>query len=468
MKGMRAGEGGAALLTVLSVLAVLGIVTALLLERARPNLQAWSREAQDLQALYVAESGIAHQLYLERYSDSADPEMGKPGKDSLAIEPDPLAGPEEASADSFVFRLDAALGIPEVTVDRSRAWLDISSRAVFRGAKASVSARFGKALDDSVFGAALTLDNAEPLEPFPGGAIVGSIRLKTPIQGFPTEPYPAGFSVLAYTAQFTDKKYHVFENALVKQLAAEGVTTGNGSFDPRHPPDFKRGKEGDLIHALGQVEIRNDDDETWVIRGPGRIIAEYEIRVKGLVRFENVSLISGKDVTLEDSVSGEGFSVYARGSIFVHGRCHAEIEAVAGKDIILQDKSQTAPGSVLLSVGQGKVAKGADTLNAIRIVNEAVARGFLIAGGANGRVVLGTALNRVEGVVMAQSVWLAGSVEGPVLAGKLLCDGTNTRNCLGTGRIDRSRLPRDFIQPLELGPQDRRSYRFRLLEWKRI
>ena len=74
----------------------------------------------------------------------------------------------------------------------------------------------------------------------------------------------------------------------------------------------------------------------------------------------------------------------------------------------------------------------------------------------------------VEGVVMASAVWLAGEVRGTVLTQKLLCEGTNTRNCLGPGRIDRSRLPSNFVQPLQLGPQDRRKYEFKLMEWKRL
>ena len=40
-----AGQGGAALLTVLTVLAALGIAVSLLLERAQPGVKAWSREA---------------------------------------------------------------------------------------------------------------------------------------------------------------------------------------------------------------------------------------------------------------------------------------------------------------------------------------------------------------------------------------------------------------------------------------
>lgn len=469
---MRAGQKGAALLTVLAVLAVLGIVVSLLFDFARPGVKAWSREAARTQALYLAESGIGHQLYLERFSDSAEPSFG-PAKaaDSAAAAAElvkagaafgnPAFG---ADQDTFVFRFAPHLETPDVRVDRTRAYLDMISTGVFKGEKAVVKARFGKALDDSIFGPALTLDNDAPLEPFGADQVYGSIRLRTPSPGIPSLAWPPGLSVQAYTSEFTDKKYHALESSLQKKLSEEGHESGNGNFEPDDPPLFE-GKK-DLCFPLGKVELRNDDDETWVIRGPGRIFADGEIRLKGRIRLEKVQLLSAKDITLEDSVTGEENSFYARGSIFLHDRADIELEAVAGKDIVLRDRAQTRSGSVLLSVGGKQAAKGADSLNAVRIVNEARARGFLIAGGANGRVALATPQNRVEGVIMAGAVWLGGEVHGPVVARKLLCEGTQQRNCLGPGRIDRSRLPGDFVQPLQLGPQDRRAYRFKLMEWK--
>ncbi|MDB5049719.1 MAG: hypothetical protein JWO30_2790 [Fibrobacteres bacterium] len=457
-----AGQSGAALLTVLSVLTVLGIAVSILIDRTRSDIKPWARETETTQAVYAAESGIAYQLYLERFSDSAEPSFGIPK------ETDPKADPflkPLAPTDTFVYRMDTSLGTPEVRVDRTRAFLDITSKGKYRAAEATVFARFGKALDDSVFGPALTMDNSEPLEAFPADRIFGSIRMRTPSAGIPSVPWPQGFSMAAYTAEFTDKKYYALESSLQKKLGEEGGVSGNGNFSPSDPPDFV--KSENIFFPLGRVELVNNDDRPWVIKGPGRIFCEGEIRVKGLIRLENIQLLSGKDITFEDSITGDGISAFARGSVFIHDRCRLGIEVVAGKDIILQDKSQTTLGSVLLSVGNKHAAKAGDTLNAIRIVHHAVARGFLIAGGPNGRVALATPENVVEGVVMAASVWLAGEVRGPVLTSKLLCEGTNTRNCLGTGRIDRSRLPSNFVQPLQLGPQDRRLYTFKLMEWHR-
>jgi hypothetical protein len=465
------GQEGAALITVLAVLATLGIVVALLLEGTRPGIKAWAREADEMQALYLAESGIGYQLYLERFSDSAEPAFGPAlGKDSLV---DFLS--LEAPRDSFAFRLDTGLATPDVRVDRTRSFLDMRSTASHNGQKVTLQARFGKTLDDSVFGPALTLDNDVPVEPFSREQVNGTIRLRTASPGVPSLPWPDGLSLDAYAAQFTDSRYYALESALQNQLSAEGGESGNGYFDPDDPPDFAAGK--DIVFPLGKAELRNDDDdETWVVRGPGRIYAEQEIRIKGNIRLERIHLLSARDITFEDSVSGAEITVYARGSVFIHGRCHMEVEAVAGKDIILRDRSQTAVGSVLLSVGSGQAGKkggkpgtkGPDSLNAIRVVNQARARGFLIAGGANGRVALATVQNRVEGVIMAQAVWLGGTVHGPVLAKRLLCEGTQARNCLGPGVIDRARLPVDFVQPLQLGPEDRRTYRFKLMEWKRL
>ncbi len=456
-----AAENGAALLTVLSVLMVLGIAISILVERTRGDIKPWAREVETTQALYTAESGIAYQLYLERFSDSADPSFGKAAEDSAA---DPFVKPA-APTDTFAFRLDTGQAAPEVRVDRTRAFLDITSTGRYRNAEVTVSARFGKALDDSIFGPALTLDNSMPLEPFPPESIFGTIRMKIPAAGVPASPWPQGFSISAYTAEFTDKKYYALESSLQKKLGETGGESGNGNYSPSDPPDFK--KPGGISFPLGRVELINTGEETWVLKGPGRIFCEGEIRVKGLIRMENVQLLSGKDITFEDSVSGEGNSVFARGSVYIHDHCRLGLEILSGKDIVLRDKAQTTLGSVLISVGNKNAGKSGDTLNAVRVVNGAVARGFLIAGGPNGRVVVGTPQNLVEGVVMASSVWLSGQVHGPVLTGKLLCEGSNVRNCLGGGKIDRSRLPANFVQPLQLGPQDRRQYVFKLMDWKR-
>ena len=459
-KCLRARQRGAALLTVLTVLSALGIVVALILHQTRPGVKAWGREAARMQALYLAESGLGYQLYLERWSDTTDPAFGPAAvEDSLAPR-DAFAAP----ADSFVFRFDPSLGTPDVRVDRSRAFLDMVATGDYRGEKAVIRARFGKALDDSVFGPALTLDNDTPLERFGGDQVRGYVRLRTPSQGVASLPWPAGLSVSGYTSEFTDRKYNALESSLQQQLSEAGSANGNGEFDPGHPPDFQARK--DRVFPLGKVELRNDRDETWVIRGPGRIFAEHEIRVKGRIRLEKVQLFSGTDITFEDSVTGEEVTAFARGSVFFHDRADLEIEAVAVKDIILRDKAQTRAGSVLISTGGKGGKKPGDSLNAVRIVNEAVARGFLIAGGSSGRVVVGTPANRVEGVIMASQAWLGGTVLGPVVAGKLLCEGTGQRNCLGPGRIDRAGLPRDFVQPLQLGPQDRRNTRFKLMDWK--
>jgi type II secretory pathway pseudopilin PulG len=465
------GQSGAALLTVLVVLTVLGIAVTILMDRSRGDIRPWARESENAQALYAAESGIAFQLYLERYSDSAEPSFGKGAEAEAEAEkaakgnPDPLLGGAQAPTDTFSYRLDTLSAVPEVRVDRTRAYLDIVSKGRFRNAEATVTARFGKALDDSVFGPALTLDNTEPLEPFSAGQVIGTMRMRMPSPGMPSVPWPQGFTTSAYTAEFADKRYGALESALQKKLGEQGGEGGNGNFTRTDPPVFPAG--GDLFFPLGRVELVNHDDEPWVLKGPGRIFCDGEIRIKGLIRLENVQLLSGKDITFEDSVTGDGISAFARGSIFFHNRCNLGIEAVAGKDIVLRDRCQTNLGSVLLSVGNRHLTKGADTLNAIRIVNEAVARGFLIAGGANGRVALATQANIVEGVVIAAAVWLSGEVRGPVLTRKLLCEGANRRNCLGPGRINRNLLPANFVQPLQLGSQDRRLYVFKLMEWKR-
>lgn len=462
-------QSGAALLTVLSVLGVMGILVAMIMSQGRNDIGPWAHEIEKTQATYLAESGIAYQLYLEKFSDSAEPSFSP--KKTNEIEPEPIAedpgklGLLNAVTDTFQFRLDTLLHQPSVNVDRNRAFLEMTAIGKYRNTEVTVHVRFGKALDETIFGPALTLQNPLPLEPFPPEQIKGDLRLKLPIPAVKSLPWLDSLNVLSYASTFTDSKYNGMEALLQKKLSAEGGEWGNGNFSPKDPPQFS--KTGDLVFPLGQVEFVNDEDKTWVIKGPGRIFADGEIRIRGLIRLENIQLYSGKNITFEDSITGSDNTVYARGDIYLHDRCNLGLEALAGRSIVLRNRSQTALSSVLISVENSAKQKGPDSVNAIRVVNEAVARGFLIAAGINGRVVLGTPLNVVEGVVIASSVWLAGEVRGSVLTQKLLCEGTNTRNCLGAGKINRSLLPPNFVQPLQLGTQNRRLYNFKLLSWQR-
>lgn len=468
----RRPQSGAALLTVLSVLVALGVVVSLVADRMRGDVRPWVSEAERTQALYVAESGLAYQLYLEKWSDSSEPSFGPPAPEDSGRADSGLGFGEPgarlgrlAPTDTFLFRMDTALATPQVKVDRSRAYLDMRSIGKYRGAEVTLRARFGKALDDSIFGPALTLDNDLMVEPIPADRVKGLMRIRTPAPGMSTLPFLKGFSVVRYAAEFTDRMYYAADAALRKHLSDTVKAKGNGHFTPREPPRF--GPDGSLAFPLGQVDFINDGEKTWVLKGPGRIYCDGEIRLKGNIRLVGIGLFSGKDVTFEDTVTTEETSVFARGSIFVHDRCRLGIEAMAGKDIVLQNRSQTDAGSLLLSTGgKGPPQHAGDTINAIRVVNEAVARGFLIAAGDRGRVAIAGPANRVEGVIIASSAWLAGEIDGPVLARMLLCEGTNSRNCLGPVRIFRDRLPRDFTQPLQLGPQDRRAFAFRLMDWK--
>ncbi len=461
-KRLMPGQDGAALITVLSVLICLTIIVALLMQSSRRGVNPWARESARAQAGLIAESGIAYQLYLERFSDSAEPDFGKP--DSLTA---PAAGLSATApaADSFLFRLDSSLAVPEVRVNRARAFLEITSVGRYRGEEDTLVARFGKALDDSVFGAALTLENGIPLEPIRSEQVIGPIRLKTPSPGIASFPWYGGFSVVTYAAEFMDKKYNRLESLLEKKLAEEKGESGNGNFTPSHPPGSE--KDTAMRFPSGGVELVNDGRTVWNVTGPLQIFSKADIRVRGLIHLNNVELYSGQNITFEDSVSGGQITLYARGSIFIHDRCQVEMDAVAVKDIILRDHSRAESGSVLLSVGKASQPAKVDSLNAIRLVNQATAEGFLIAGGANGRVVVGTAENRVDGVVLAPSVWLGGEVNGPVVAQRMICDAAGIRNCLGPGRIDRRKLPAGFVQPLQLGPGNRKSAVFKLLDWRR-
>jgi hypothetical protein len=110
------------------------------------------RETRHRQAFYLAEAGMALQLHRERYFDTAR----GPG--------DPTAA--QLALDTIRFFLDSSLTPPDVAVNRERAFLEIRSSAAVGPETVTVMARFGRALDRDMFGAALTLANDANMIPF--------------------------------------------------------------------------------------------------------------------------------------------------------------------------------------------------------------------------------------------------------------------------------------------------------------
>ena len=59
---------GSALLTALAVITLAGILVTTMFNRSLRGLKHWDNERKSLQALYLAESGIAHQLMFQASS----------------------------------------------------------------------------------------------------------------------------------------------------------------------------------------------------------------------------------------------------------------------------------------------------------------------------------------------------------------------------------------------------------------
>lgn len=462
-------QAGLALPAVLAILAALIALAALVLQRNRSQVHPWIKARDALQAHYIAEAGLAHALYLEKYAEAPDTlarDSGSQSKDpggSFGFSSS-LASSVDTAA-PLVFRTDTSLALPEVTVNRDGPYLEIQSKASHGAEAVEIKATFGRALDETAFGPALTWENETPVAAFQASQISGHLRLKTPTPGVAALAWPANFSVSGYAQTFASEHFSRAEAELNKALAKEGGQSGNGHFDSRHAPDFAR-YGGELSYARGQVDISGGLFDTLHIRGPGSLFSQGEIRVRGKVRLTDVTLASEKDIIFEGEVSGEGLRVYARRNLSLLGKCRIEMQGLAGGDIHLRDEAQTVGASLLMVMAGTNPKKGADSVQAIRIVQSASAQGFLLAVGQGSRVVMGGEANRVHGVILAEEAWLAGIIEGAVAVRTLRCAEGGPPQCLGPVRIFRSALNPRFLQPLALGPKDAENLNYQLLSYE--
>jgi hypothetical protein len=435
---------GFALPTVLAILTAFIVMAAILMQRTRMSLSPLIQNHQRVQALYSAEAGLAWGLYLKKF-----------GKNQAPAD----------SAPELKFRTDSSLTLPEVEVDDSGSFLKIHSIAQYRGEKVHITAQFGRALDPLLFSGALNWENDAPVQPFGQSRVEGAVFLKTPTPEVPSSPWPAGLSISTYGKEFAENLFRVQESDLVAALAEENGESGNGYFEARKQPDFSKGK-GRLRYPLGHVEITGGAFDTVVIRGPGKIFAHGDIRVRGKVKLVDVTLGSEGKVLFEEDVSGQGVQAYGRNGVVLMGQCQLELQALSGSDIHVRDKAQTVGNSILcVMAGVGSAKKG-DTVQAIRIVNEAKASGFLMAIGSGSRVVIGGEANRIRGVVLAEEAWLAGTIEGAVAVRNLKCSEKGPPLCLGKVHILRSALPPTFLQPMALGPQNSANMVFKMLSYQ--
>jgi hypothetical protein len=471
----RLSEAGIALPLVLAVLAALVALAAIIMQRSRGGMTPWVRAKSQTQAFYLAESGLAWALYQERYKHAPDSSLGDSSKTKSGVSDFIASGNTQSDTlQNLYFKLDTALALPEVQIDRSKPFLEVNATGTSGKESVKIKAQFGRALDAQIFGSALTWENDSIVTPFSQSQIRGGICLKIPTPGITSSVWPEGLSIQSYAQEFATDLFRQADAALSTALAKEGGEAGNGHFEIGHLPDFTS-HDKEYRYPLAQVEFVGGAFDTLVVRGPGAFYAHGEIRARGKVRFENITLASEGDIILEGEVSGSDVNAYARKNLTLMGRTSVEIQGLAGGDIYLRDDAKTINHSLLLilaaSNATGKTPKAGkapkqDSVHAIRIVNQARAEGFLLALGQGSRIVMAGAANRVRGVILAEEAWLAGTVEGSVAARTLRCAEKTPPRCLGEVLIDRLALPKSFLQPLRMGPADAKHLQFQLLSFQ--
>jgi|GEM_PF-2238686 len=455
------GQAGFALPVVLGVLAALLALAALTLQRNRLDRAPWLRVRDKIQAQYLAESGIAWALYQERFGRTES----KPKADSLEFS----SRIDVDTAENLFFTLDTGLYLPEVDVDRDKAFLEIHARGYQGRDTVKINASFGRLLDPELFQAALTWENDTLVQPFPSGQIKGSVRLKMPLPGMASEPWPGNLSTQNYAESFVSDLFYSADAELREALAKPGSESGNGYFEPWNHPDFPA-HEGAYRYPLGQIEIAGGAFDTLIVQGPGAFFSHGDIRVRGKVKLDGILLASEGNIVFEGEVHGKNNRLYAKKNISLMGRSRVEIQAQAGGNIFLRDEAEAVGQSLLMIQSQGKPDTGkntqADAVQAIRIVNSAKVQGFVLALGPQSRVVMAGAENRIQGVVLANEAWLAGEIWGSVAVKTLRCGEKMPRQCLGPAVIDRSALPTGFLQPMRMGPMDAKHLQFKVLSYE--
>ena len=104
------------------------------------------------------------------------------------------------------------------------------------------------------------------------------MRIRKPAPGMATLPFLNGFSLTQYAGNSPI--------GILRGRRGNAEPSGRLGRDQRQrpfhaaePPKF--GKAGFLSFAMGQVDLINDGMDTWVVKGPGSIYCDGEIRVKG-------------------------------------------------------------------------------------------------------------------------------------------------------------------------------------------
>jgi hypothetical protein len=328
-------RGGALAIVIPALIAVLTLVL-LFIRSLSPDGALAARHHSWRQAYLIAESGVWFSLYEQRlaFGKAADKKTDSNSTQGISW---------TAPPDSLSFLLNPDLIPPERRASLKGGWLEILSTGEHRDKQVSIHARFGRALDPTAFGTALTLYNDSGSIPLSPLQVRGRVRLKTPQPNWESEPL-ADQGLLHYADAFVEDRYQRLESRLREALALEGHDAGNGRFDSYHAPDFS---ESEIwAFPLGELEIVHDGEEPLVIRGPGTLAAHSDIRIRGKVRLENLELVAGRDIILEGEAQVQG-DLALLGRLGLLGGLH-------GEDVVCPELVAVAQARQRVQRGDGR------------------------------------------------------------------------------------------------------------------
>ncbi len=433
---------------------------------------------QRLQALYLAESGMAWEL--EKLVHGLEPPEETPasGQSKSFAEIPSLSEEPSFGFSSLIdsgppwpkLRMGPGLPEPTVSLKRDKAFWEIRSTGFFRQESVTVVARFGEALDELLFGPALTLENDLPFEMPSAEKIEGSVRLKTKAETDDnSSPWNETLQLAGRLNSFAEKAYGTAAEDLRADLNREGGAAGNGFFTEGRPPDFE--KNPIQVFTFGDVEIIGGSFEPLVLQGPGRISARGDIRLRGNVVLNDISLSAGRDIVLEDSIFSQNLSLFAERNLLISDRCSLLVQGLAGGSLRVRGSAAFHSRSLLMSVGrlgdaETKPSEAGSAPYTLTMEGLSRPRGFVLAAGGGASIHLGRGVVLSGVLYSAGSARIDGEMHGPVLALSLPCAANEAINCLGQGRIRRFRAPIDLVQPAGLANTPPGQRRFLLLEWR--
>lgn len=470
-------QKGFGLLPVLGLLAAAGALSIIIFSWAKLK---WKQELLSegyIQSIYISEAGLAQEI-ASQSRPLADIDSTK-GFDSS------ITPTLTTKITDWVGR--PTLSMPVVTTDNLESYLHIQSSSTYMGKGSVIDAQYGLALSDTIFRAALILTLDGELSIDYARHIHGLIYIKQlaeakKIPG--VHPLDSKFDMEPWVTPLTIPRARSFFQAIQNQLTLRGGVSGNIEFRNGRVPDFKR--DSVYFAPLGGAEISSFGNDCIHIKGPGKIVTHGDIRVKGCIHLENMTLLSGGSVFFEDSVSSENILVFAARNLYIRDRSNVDGDFLARENISLSGEAQTGMHTVLASSGLGKdhakpdtsapkVDNGkTDAVNSetsnksrsygIHIRQKAKARGILIAADDNGKIIVEKDSKVLGWVLSRHEVQIDGEVDGMVWAAKATCIGSDGLQCIA-GEIRRQFLPPSLSLPEKMLPPKLHK-RFKIISWK--